>query len=106
MPTQCRCKVDMEGSRARSRAYAATSSAGELPRTMEFLYSGNRLNVAISRAFCLAILVSSPELLLVNCHTPEQMRLANAFCRFVEVAAEQAAGESGHRTRAGDVVTP
>ncbi|HVA86160.1 MAG TPA: TM0106 family RecB-like putative nuclease [Candidatus Saccharimonadales bacterium] len=96
-----------QGQEAAATIYStATSSAGELPRTMEFLYSGNRLNVAISRAFCLAILVSSPELLLVNCHTPEQMRLANAFCRFVEVAAEQAAGESGHRTRAGDVVTP
>ena len=28
----------------------ATSSPDELPRDMEFLYSGNRLNVAVSRA--------------------------------------------------------
>jgi uncharacterized protein len=64
----------------------ATSSPEDAPRGMDFLYSGNRLNVAISRARGLAILVCSPELLAVSCRTPEQMRLANAFCRLVEVA--------------------
>jgi superfamily I DNA and/or RNA helicase len=44
------------------------------------------LNVAISRAQCLAYLVCSPRLLEVNCRTIEQMRLANALCRFVELA--------------------
>ncbi len=67
----------------------ATSSADELPRDMEFLYSGNRLNVAISRARGLALLVSSPDLLRVACRTAEQMKMVNAFCRFVEVAADQ-----------------
>jgi superfamily I DNA and/or RNA helicase len=56
---------------------------------MEFLYSGNRLNVAISRAQGVAILVCSPALLRVRCHTPAQMRLANALCRYVEMAAER-----------------
>ncbi len=69
----------------------ATSSPDELPRDMEFLYSGNRLNVALSRARGLAILVSSPELLRVACRTAEQMKMVNAFCRLVEVAAEQSA---------------
>ncbi len=67
----------------------ATSSADELPRDMEFLYSGNRLNVAVSRARGLAILVSSPDLLRVACRTAEQMKMVNAFCRLVEVATEQ-----------------
>jgi uncharacterized protein len=67
-----------------------TSSPDEAPRDFEFLYSGNRLNVAISRARGLAILVASPELLRVACRTPEQMRLVNALCRLVEVAREQA----------------
>ncbi len=67
----------------------ATSSPDELPRDMEFLYSGNRLNVAVSRARGLAIVVSSPELLTVACRTAEQMKLVNAFCRLVEVAEEQ-----------------
>ncbi len=68
----------------------ATSSPNELPRDMEFLYSGNRLNVAISRARGLAIVVSSPDLLTVACRTADQMRLVNAFCRLVEVAEAQA----------------
>jgi uncharacterized protein len=66
-----------------------TSTPEEAPRELEFLYSGNRLNVAISRARGLAVLVANPALLRVACHTPEQMRLVNALCRLVEVAAEQ-----------------
>ncbi|HEV8545157.1 MAG TPA: TM0106 family RecB-like putative nuclease [Candidatus Limnocylindrales bacterium] len=66
----------------------ATSTPEDAPRQMEFLYSGNRLNVAISRAQGVAILVCSPALLRVRCHTPAQMRLANALCRYVEMAAE------------------
>ncbi len=53
---------------------------------MEFLYSGNRLNVAISRAQCLAILVASPQVFEAECKTPRQMQLANAFCRYLEMA--------------------
>ncbi len=65
----------------------ATSSADEAPRGMEFLYSLNRLNVATSRARCLAVVVASPDLIRVRCRTPRQMRLANALARLVEVAA-------------------
>lgn len=64
----------------------ATSSGDELPRNLEFLFSLNRLNVAVSRARCLAVLVCSPELLHVRCRNAEQMRLVNALCRLVEVA--------------------
>jgi uncharacterized protein len=64
----------------------ATSSAAEAPRGMEFLYSSNRFNVAISRAKCLAILICSPAILDADCKTPRQMQLANAFCRYIEVA--------------------
>ena len=69
----------------------AASSAEDAPRGMAFLYDGHRLNVAVSRAMGLAIVVASPDLLLVAPHGPEQMRQANAICRLVEVAAEQAA---------------
>jgi uncharacterized protein len=65
----------------------ATSSPEEAPRGMEFLYSLNRLNVATSRARCAAIVVASPALVRVSCHSPRQMQLANALCRLVEVAA-------------------
>jgi superfamily I DNA and/or RNA helicase len=71
----------------------ASSSQDELPRSMEFLYSLNRLNVATSRGRCLAVIIGSPELLKVRVHTPFQMRLANALCRFVEIAL----GGSGPR---------
>ncbi|MBI4172843.1 MAG: ATP-binding domain-containing protein, partial [Actinobacteria bacterium] len=71
--------------------YSMASSSGEdIPRGLEFLLSRNRLNVAISRAQCLAHLVASPRLLEVDCRTIPQMRLANALCRFVEVAEDQA----------------
>ena len=53
---------------------------------MAFLYSLNRLNVATSRARCVALVVASPALVTVACHTPRQMQLANALCRFVEMA--------------------
>jgi predicted RecB family nuclease len=64
----------------------ATSSGEEIPRHLEFLFSRNRLNVAISRARCLAVLVCNPELLHIRCRDAEQMRLLNALCLFVEMA--------------------
>jgi hypothetical protein len=53
---------------------------------MEFLYSLNRLNVATSRAKCLCVLVASPSVFEAQCRTPRQMQLANAFCRYRELA--------------------
>ncbi|MCY4114836.1 MAG: TM0106 family RecB-like putative nuclease [Chloroflexi bacterium] len=67
----------------------ATSSAEEAPRGMEFLYSLNRLNVATSRAKCLAVVVASPGLLAVRCRTPRQMHLANALARLFEMASDE-----------------
>jgi predicted RecB family nuclease len=64
-----------------------TSSADDAPRGMEFLYSLNRLNVATSRARCAVIVVASPRLFEPDCRSPGQMRLANAFCRYLELAS-------------------
>jgi uncharacterized protein len=64
----------------------ATSSGEDVPRNLGFLFSRNRLNVAISRAQCLAILVCSPRLLEARCHSIEEMELVNALCRLVEYA--------------------
>jgi predicted RecB family nuclease len=64
----------------------ATSSAEDLPRQMEFLFSLNRLNVAVSRARALAVVVCSPALLEMRCRTPEQMRRVNALCLLVDEA--------------------
>ena len=65
----------------------ASSSAEDAPRGMGFLYSGHRLNVATSRARCVAVVVASPRLLRVRARTPDQMRLANALARFAELAS-------------------
>jgi superfamily I DNA and/or RNA helicase len=65
----------------------ATSSGDDLVRNIGFLFSRNRLNVAISRAQAVAVLVASPKLLEVRCRTIEDMRLVNALCRFVELAS-------------------
>jgi uncharacterized protein len=64
----------------------AASSPEDISRGMEFLYSTNRLNVAISRAKCLAYLVCNPSLLTIPVVHPEQARLANALCRAVEAS--------------------
>lgn len=64
----------------------AASTPQDAPRGMEFLYSRHRLNVATSRARCAAFVVASPALLAPECRTPRQMLLANALCRFVEMA--------------------
>ena len=66
----------------------ATSTPDEAPHGMEFLYSLNRLNVATSRARCVCVLVASLELFGPECRTPRQMQLANAFCRYRELATE------------------
>jgi uncharacterized protein len=82
-----------QGQQAPVVFYSMASSGGEdVPRGLDFLFSRNRLNVAISRAKCLAYLVASPRLLDASCRTVEQMRLANALCELVE----QAAVHSGH----------
>jgi superfamily I DNA and/or RNA helicase len=76
----------------------ASSSPEDAPRGMEFLYSLNRLNVATSRARCLAILVASPRLYEAECRSPAQMKLANALCRYREMATELAEEPSSPRS--------
>jgi uncharacterized protein len=66
----------------------ATSSHADAPRGMEFLYSLNRLNVATSRAKCVSIVVASPAVFEPECATPRQLKLANAFCRFLELSGQ------------------
>jgi uncharacterized protein len=76
-----------QGQEAPVVIYSMTSSsAADAPRGMDFLFSLNRLNVATSRARCVAIIVASPALFGPECSTPKQMRLANALCLFGEMA--------------------
>jgi uncharacterized protein len=67
--------------------YSMTASdALDLSRGLEFLFGLDRLNVAISRARALAVLVHSPSLLIASCRTAEEVRLVNATCRLAELA--------------------
>jgi uncharacterized protein len=76
-----------QGQEATVSFFSMASSSGEdVPRGIDFLFSRNRLNVAVSRARCLAYVVASPRLLDTECRTVEQMKLVNALCRFTEVA--------------------
>jgi uncharacterized protein len=65
------------------------SSGDSSPRGVEFLFNRNRLNVAISRAETLAIVVASPALVNTRCSSIEQMRLVNVYCRAVEEGATE-----------------
>jgi hypothetical protein len=76
-----------QGQEAEAVIVSMTTSSGEyLPRNIEFLYDKNRLNVAVSRAKCLAVVVASPELLHIRCNSPEQMELVNTLCWLREYA--------------------
>ncbi|MEK9502695.1 TM0106 family RecB-like putative nuclease [Gemmatimonadota bacterium DH-20] len=76
-----------QGQEAAVAIYAmASSSAEDAPRGLAFLYAGNRLNVATSRARCATVIVASSRILDGTVRTPAQIRLLNAFQRYAERA--------------------
>ncbi len=78
-----------QGQEAPIVIFSLTTSAPEdAPHGMDFLFDANRFNVGTSRAMCACIVVGSPRLFEPDCQTPRQMKLANAFCRFLELARE------------------
>ncbi len=80
-----------QGQQAPVVFFSMTSSSGEdIPRGMDFLFSRNRLNVAVSRAQALSVVVCSPRLKWARCAGVEQMRLVNMLCRFGESACASA----------------
>jgi predicted RecB family nuclease len=82
-----------QGQEAEAVLVSMTTSSGEhLPRDIDFLYSKNRLNVAISRARCWVGLVASPALLEVSVGSPVQMALVNTLC-WVDEYAKQNSNE-------------
>lgn len=67
--------------------YSLGSTSAEVaPRGVAFLYDLHRLNVAVSRAKALAVIVGSPLLLDAAVHTPADLRAVNALCRYVDEA--------------------
>jgi uncharacterized protein len=64
-----------------------TSSPEDLPRHVDFFYSKNRLNVAVSRARTLAIVLANPRLLELDAKTVDHLRLVNTLAWLFEEAA-------------------
>ena len=60
------------------------STLDDAPRGSSFLLSKNRLNVAISRAQALAVVVGSPQLGDVRVRSVEEMYLVSGWCRIEE----------------------
>ncbi|MFW6205070.1 MAG: TM0106 family RecB-like putative nuclease [Actinomycetota bacterium] len=65
-----------------------TSSAADAPRGVDFVANRNRLNVAVSRARSLAVVVGSPALLSSPVNTIDQLRGVNALCTLVEASGD------------------
>ncbi len=65
-----------------------TSDADAMPRGPDFLFSANRLNVAISRARCLAYLVCTESLLDSRARSIREMELLSNLAAFVERAGD------------------
>ena len=67
--------------------FSMTASTGEdVNRGLSFPFSRNRLNVAVSRAQALGVIVCSPRLMSARCHSVDDMRLVNMLCRFAGAA--------------------
>ena len=73
----------------------ATSTGADMIRGADFLFSRNRLNVAISRARCLAYLVCTEDLLNARARSVDEMRLIATLNAFVEWAKRQTEGPGG-----------
>lgn len=76
-----------QGQQAAVVIYSMGSTSAEAaPRGVGFLYDVHRLNVAVSRARAMALVVGSPLLLDAAVHTPDDLRAVNALCRYVDEA--------------------
>jgi superfamily I DNA and/or RNA helicase len=70
--------------------FSMTSSDGQhLPRDIDFLYSSNRLNVALSRARKKAIILVNRQLLTVSVNNMEQLKLVNSLCQLKNYSQQE-----------------
>ena len=58
-----------------------SSNPNNIPRGSDFFFDYRRLNVSLSRAKCLAIIILNKELLDYHCNTIEDMERVNYFCK-------------------------
>jgi uncharacterized protein len=76
-----------QGKEAPVVIYSLTTSRQDLMprgRKGDFLFSPNRLNVAVSRAKCLAYMVGTEELMNTHASSISEMKALNHFCRYVD----------------------
>jgi uncharacterized protein len=66
-----------------------TSGGEELPHDIAFLFSLNRMNVAVSRTQATAIVFASPLPLETPYRTVEEMALVNALCMLREHGSDR-----------------
>jgi hypothetical protein len=77
-----------QGQEAPVAIHSLTASDGDAaPRGLGFLLEPNRLNVAISRAQCLSIVVGSPGLTTGIASTVQEAEQINRLCRITQPAA-------------------
>lgn len=55
------------------------SDANESPRGIDFLFDKRRINVSISRAQSLAVIIANPELCATAVNRVDQLKLVNFF---------------------------
>lgn len=62
----------------------ATSDSESIPRGKRWLFERNRINVAVSRAQLISIIIFNPNLLQTNCSNIKEMKLLNTFCKLTD----------------------
>ena len=79
-----------QGREAADAIFSLTSSTGnDAPRGLNFLLETNMLNVAISRAKCLSIIVGSKSLLSSSVNSINEAQLINNICKINLISAKK-----------------
>ena len=61
-----------------------TSDPESLPRNIDFFFSRNRLNVAVSRSQCLSIVIINKKIMQLACKKIEHIHLVNTFMKLLK----------------------
>ena len=62
-------------------------------KTVDYIYSRSHLNVSLSLAQCLTVIVTNTDMMNTECSTVEQMKLINTYCQLNAIADKPAAKE-------------
>jgi len=74
-----------QGQEAKIVFISMTASDPEnIPRHKSFFFSRNRLNVGVSRAECITIILFNPNLLNTSCQKIDEMKLINNYCKLLK----------------------